>query len=103
MNFEKLQEMIKDIIDREMEIEFEYDFAHMTEEQDSKNKEYMNKVDKIQKYLEKKLDNEGQELLRDLIDTLYLQATTEGGYYFERGVRCGLTTLSYLKKYCQWF
>lgn len=103
MNFDKLQEMIKDIILRELSVEYEYDFSHMPEEEDKKHKEDIQKTRELFEIISSKLDKEGQKALIQLVDLKDTIAVQEGDYYFERGVRIGLTDLSYLKKYCNWF
>ena len=103
MDFNKLQEMIKDIILRELRVECEYDFSHMLEEEDKKHKEDIQKTRELFEIISSKLDEEGQKALIQLVDLKDTIAIQEGDYYFERGVRIGLTDLSYLKKYCNWF
>ncbi|GAA0860180.1 hypothetical protein GCM10008916_25370 [Clostridium nitritogenes] len=103
MDFEKMQELIKDIISREASVEFEYDFKYMTEGEISEQKELVSKINKLKSELSKKLDKEDVMLLTKLVDALYSQTVLEGTYYFERGVRAGLTGLCYLKKYFTFF
>ena len=103
MNFDKLQEMIKDIILREAMIEYEYDFSHMSEEEEKKHIEAIEKTEELFEIINSKLDDEGRRALIQLVDLKDTIAIQEGDYYFERGVRVGLTDLSYLKKYCNWF
>jgi hypothetical protein len=39
-------------------------------------------------------------VLRSLINSKDMELFYAEEYYFERGVRCGLTTLSFISKYC---
>ncbi|MGU8450581.1 hypothetical protein V1657_00220 [Clostridium perfringens] len=103
MNFQKMQELIKDIILRELRVEYEYDFSHMLEEEKKKHIEAIEKTKELLEIIRSKLDKEGQEALVQLIDLKDVIAVQEGDYYFERGVRVGLTDLSYLKKYFNFF
>ncbi|MBY0757446.1 hypothetical protein K5V21_18695 [Clostridium sardiniense] len=103
MNLDKLHEIVKDIINREADIEFEYDFEYMTEEEDGEYRKCVNTIRKLQSELESKLDEKDKKKLIALIDALYLQETLESMYYFERGVRKGLTNLCYLNKYFNLF
>lgn len=99
MNFQKMQELIKDIILRELRVEYEYDFSHMLEEEKKKRIEAIEKIEELLEIIRSKLDKEGQEALVQLIDLKDVIAVQECDYYFERGVRVGLTDLSYLNKY----
>ena len=103
MNFDKLQEMIKDIIDREVQIESEYEFKYMSEEEAGEHQSYTDESVELIGKLKSKLDEEGQRVLLRLIDILDSRAVQESDYYFERGVKCGLTSLNYLSKYCNFF
>ena len=103
MNFDKLQEMIKDIIDREVQIENEYNFKYMSEEEVGERQSYTDESVELIGKLKSKLDEEGQRVLLRLMDILNLRAVQESDYYFDRGVRCGLTSLNYLSKYCNFF
>ena len=99
MDLEKIQELIKDIILRELRVEYEYDFSHMLEEEDKKHKELIQKGRELFEIISSKLDDEGKRALIQLVDLKDVIAVQEGDYYFERGVRVGLTDLSYLNKY----
>ncbi|TGY42489.1 hypothetical protein [Clostridium perfringens] len=99
MNFQKIQELIKDIILRELSVEHEYDFCHMLEEEDKEHKEAIERVGELFDIINSKLDDEGKRALNQLVDLKDIIAVQEGDYYFERGVRIGLTDLSYLKRY----
>lgn len=103
MNFDKLQEMIKDIIDREVMIEHEHDFNYMSDKEAEEYKSYINESTELMNILKTKLDEEGQRALLRLMDITDSRAIQESDYYFGRGVRCGLTSLSYLSKYCNIF
>lgn len=103
MNFDKLQEMIKDIIGRELQIESEYEFKYMSEKEASEHQSYTDESVELTGKLKSKLDEEGQRVLLRLIDILDSRAVQESDYYFDRGVRCGLTSLNYLSKYCEFF
>jgi len=100
MNFEQSQNMVRDIIDREVSIEHEYDFKYMREEDLKKLNAEKTTSESLYKELLKKLDSEGQKLLRLLINSKDMELFYAEEYYFERGVRCGLTTLSFINKYC---
>ncbi len=103
MNFDKLQEMIKDIILRELQTEYGYDFKYMSNKEDKKYKEAIERGGELFDIINSKLDEEGKRALNQLVELKDIIATQESDYYFERGVRIGLTDLSYLKKYCNWF
>lgn len=103
MDFNKLQEMIKDIILREAMIEYDHDFKYMSEEETGEHQSYIDESVELIGKLKSKLDEEGQRALLRLMDILDLRAVQESDYYFERGVRCGLTSLNYLSKYCEFF
>lgn len=99
MNFQKIQQLIKDIILRELRVEYEYDFSHMLEEEEKKHIEAIEKTKELFGIINSKLDDEGRRALIQLVDLKDVIAVQEGDYYFERGVRVGLTDLSYLNKY----
>ncbi|WP_415287163.1 hypothetical protein [Clostridium perfringens] len=99
MDLEKIQELIKDIILRELRVEYEYDFSHMLEEEEKKHIEAIEKTKELFEIISSKLDDEGRRALIQLVDLKDVIAVQEGDYYFERGVRVGLTDLSYLNKY----
>ncbi|HII4525556.1 hypothetical protein H8K01_07425 [Clostridium perfringens] len=99
MNFQKIQQLIKDIILRELRVEYEYDFSHMLEEEEKKHIEAIEKTKELFEIINSKLDDEGRRALIQLVDLKDVIAVQEGDYYFERGVRVGLTDLSYLNKY----
>lgn len=103
MDFNKLQEMIKDIILREAMIEYDHDFKHMSEEETGEHQSYIDESVELIGKLKSKLDEEGQRVLLRLMDILHSRAVQESDYYFDRGVRCGLTSLNYLSKYCEFF
>lgn len=103
MNFDKLQEMIKDIIDREVMIEHEHDFNYMSDKEAEEHKSYINESTELMNILKTKLDEEGQKVLLRFMDILDSRTVQEIDYYFERGVKCGLTSLNYLSKYCDFF
>ncbi|MDU7066716.1 MAG: hypothetical protein E6343_01850 [Clostridium perfringens] len=103
MDFNKLQEMIKDIIDREVQIEYDHDFKYMSEEEAGEHQSYTEESVELISKLKSKLDEEGQRALLRLMNILDSRAAQESDYYFDRGVRCGLTSLSYLSKYCNIF
>ena len=98
MNFQKIQKLIKDIILRELRVEYEYDFSHMLEEE-KKHIEAIEKTKELFEIINSKLDDEGRRALIQLVDLKDVIAVQEGDYYFERGVRVGLTDLSYLNEY----
>lgn len=103
MEFKKEQELISDIIDRELYVEFEKYFEHMEEKE---MESYQKKVDTViglTEILKSKLNKEDIKLLINLVDTCSAIGLQESRYFFERGVRCGLTTLNYLKKYYDYF
>lgn len=99
MNFQKIQQLIKDIILRELRVEYEYDFSHMLEEEEKKHIEAIEKTKELFEIINSKLDDEGRRALSQLVDLKDVIAVQEGDYYLERGVRVGLTDLSYLNKY----
>ena len=103
MDFNKLQEMIKEIILREVMIERDHDFNYMSEEEAEEHQSYTEESIELMNELKSKLDKEGQRVLSRLMDILDSRAVQESDYYFERGVKCGLTSLSYLGKYCNIF
>lgn len=99
MNFEKMQLLIKDIISRELMIEEEYNLKCMTEEEKSEYGKLDKQFSEIEKKLQLSLNNDEIKLLDELVDLMWQIDFKRQCYYFERGVRCGFTTLSYLKKY----
>lgn len=99
MDFQKIQGLIKDIILRELRVEYEYDFCHMLEDEEKKHKESIERAEELFEIINSKLDDEGKKALIQLFDIKDNIAVQEGDYYFERGVRVGLTDLSYLNKY----
>lgn len=100
MNFEQSQNMVRDIIDREISIEHEYDFKYMREDDAKKHNEEKEQGRILFEKLLEKLDTDDQKLLKELIDKKDSECFYVQEYYFERGVRCGLTTLNYIKNYC---
>ena len=103
MNYRKMQRLISDIIRRELSLEFEKNFEDRTEEAAKEAEKLNNSWFELQNKLKKKLDKEGLNILDQLIDLTTEIAINENEYYFERGVRCGLSDLKYLEKYCQIF
>lgn len=103
MDFQKIQGLIKDIILRELRVEYGYDFKHMSEEEAGEYKSYTKESTELIGKLNSKLDEEGQRALLRLIDILDSKSIQESDYYFERGVRIGLTDLNYLSKYFNCF
>lgn len=99
MNLEQSHEMVKDIINREVLVEHEREFKDMRKEEAEVLKKVQDKSQMIYDKLLEKLDEEGQKELRELVDSKEWENFYESEYYFERGVRCGLTTLSYIKNY----
>lgn len=99
MEVERLQKIIKHGIEHELENEFEYNFRYMTKSEEKIKKNYRKKVFELQKSLKSKLDYESEKILNELIDTLSEEAILESGYYFERGVKNGITSLKYLSEY----
>lgn len=103
MNFEKIQQLITDVIRRELFIEFEKDFEHRNEEEANEAKKLQDLYFELQDKLKEKLDPKGIDILNQLIDLTTTIAVNESEYYFERGVRSGLSDLNYLEKYSQVF
>ncbi|ELC8451123.1 DUF6809 family protein [Clostridium perfringens] len=99
MSFEKVQELLKDIILRELQVEYEYDFKYMLEEETKQKIGCNEKIENLYKILSEKLDDEGKRVLFEFTELQEKLKFQESDYYFERGVRVGLTDLSYLKKY----
>lgn len=100
MIFEKEQELVCEIIERELLNELEYDLKFMEKGKRDKYGDSLCEVETIYKKLTGKLDDEGRKMLLDLVDLKDYLLIQEVHYFFERGVRCGLTTLKYLDKYC---
>ncbi|MDU6993143.1 DUF6809 family protein [Clostridium sp.] len=99
IEFNKMQKLLSEIIEREMLIEFERDFEYMEEEQAKEHNEITDRLMKLYEILDCKLDEEEMTLFKEFIDLKDKATLMEVGYYFERGVRCGLSSLSYLKEY----
>lgn len=99
MKFEEMQLLVKDIIGREVLIEEDYNLKYMTEEEKADYESLDKQFAKIEKELQLSLDSKGIKLLDELVDLMWQIELKRHCYYFERGVKCGFTTLSYLKKY----
>ncbi|EDT70030.1 hypothetical protein CJD_A0012 [Clostridium perfringens D str. JGS1721] len=99
IEFNKMQKLLSEIIEREMKVEFEYDFKFMEEEQAKEHNEITNRLMQLYEMLDCKLDEEEMELFKEFIDLRDKSMLMEIWYYFERGVRSGLSSLSYLKEY----
>lgn len=99
----KMQKLVSEIIERELLIEFEQNFKYMEDEQAKQFNDITNKVNNVYENLYNKLDDEGKKLLLEYDDLKEKSAIMGVNYYFERGVRCGLSSLNYLKKYFIWF
>ncbi|HAT4309510.1 TPA: hypothetical protein I9080_003372 [Clostridium perfringens] len=99
IKFEKMQKLLSEIIEREKEVEFEYDFKFMEEEQAKEHNEITNRLMQVYEMLDCKLDEEEMELFKEFINLKDKSMVMEVGYYFERGVRSGLSRLSYVKEY----
>ena len=105
MNIElnKIQKLVSEIIERELLIEFEQNFKYMENEQAEKFNDITNKANNLYDDLYNRLDDEEKKLLMEYDDLKEESAIRQVDYYFERGVRCGLSSLDYLKKYFTWF
>ena len=97
--FGKMQKLVSEIIERELLIEFEQNFKYMEDEQAKQFNDITNKVKSLYDDLYNRLDDEGKKLLLEYDDLKEKSAIMGVEYYFERGVRCGLSSLNYLKKY----
>lgn len=103
MKIEKEQELIKDIIFREVMIECEHEFEYMSEEEMKKHQSYIDESIELTNKLNSKLDEDGKKNFFRLMEILDSREIQELEYYFERGVKKGLTDLSYLSKYFKYF
>ena len=103
IKFAEVQNLVSDIVEREMSVELEYDFKYMEEDESNKQSEISDKLMNLYDRLNYALSEEDKELLREFIDLTDELKIMEIKYYFERGVRAGLTNLSYLKKYFNCF
>lgn len=99
MNLEQSHKMVKDIISREALVEYEYDFKYMAKKELENLTKVQEKAQILFDELLGILDDKGQKALKELFDLKGLENFYESEYYFERGARCGLTTLSYIKEY----
>lgn len=103
IKFTEIQNLVSDIIEREMSVELEYDFKYMEEEESNKQINISDKLINLYDRLNYALSEEDKELLREFIDLTDELKIMEIKYYFDRGARAGLTNLSYLKKYFNCF
>ncbi len=103
IEFNKMQKLVSEIIEREILIEFEQNFKYMGDEQAKQFNDITNNAKSLYDDLYNKLDDEGKKLLLKYDDLKEKSALRQVDYYFERGVRCGLSSLNYLKKYFAWF
>ena len=103
IEFNKMQKLLSEIIERELLIEFEQDFKYMEDEKVEQFNDMTNKVNNLYENLYSKLDDEGKELLLKYDDLKEKSVIRQVEYYFERGVRCGFSSLSYLKEYFHFF
>ena len=99
IEFNKMQKLVSEIIERELLIEFEQNFKYMENEQAEKFNDITNKAKNLYDDLYNRLDDEEKKLLMEYDDLREQSAIRQVDYYFERGVRCGLSSLNYLKKY----
>ncbi|WP_283706386.1 DUF6809 family protein [Clostridium perfringens] len=99
IEFEKMQKLLSEIIEREMSVELEYDFKYMGKEESNKQGNISDRVINLYDKLNCILSEEDKELLREFVDLTDELKIMEIKYYFERGVRSGLSSLSYLKEY----
>lgn len=100
---DKMQKLVSEIIEREILVELEQGFKYMEDEQEKQFNDITNKLNNLYENLYSNLDDEGKKILMEYNDLKEQSAIRQVDYYFERGVRCGLTSLNYLKKYFIWF
>lgn len=99
IEFNKMQKLLSEIIEREMMVEIERDFKFMEEEKAKEHNAIIGKIMELHDMLYCKLDEEEKKLFREFIDLRDRSMVMEIDYFFERGVRSGLSSLSYLKEY----
>ena len=99
VNIRNIGGILKNEFSKDTKINKRYDFSHMLEEEEKKHIEAIEKTKELFEIINSKLDDEGRRALIQLVDLKDVIAVQEGDYYFERGVRVGLTDLSYLNKY----
>lgn len=103
MKFNKVQNLIDDVIENEFRHEEVKDFDDMKEEQLKELERINITIKDIANYFKEKLSPEDYDQIILLQDTLTEQMILEEKYYFNRGVRSAFTNLNFLEKYTNVF